>query len=289
MVNVHEKFPVGASNKTAYKTDSSDVRDVTPEEMIWYRDANKHRRKKVDEKSSSSEPSQGSIMLPVEILPKARPVSARPEQSGSGSPPRNRAGVNRARDKERDISRKGDERNSSQTGDYRDSLASRKSRESEQRERATETLGDVDEEEADRKHMAEIQGRIEARKAARDLKIARLTIRDLKESEREKPEGKKKAVNSRAAKKPSVTQTAAEAAIAQPVALTDVTPTEIFSELVAIMGTSAAVASKRICSTKRATVERRPDDAMSTLKFGASDETRPCSNEQTRDVLRGEL
>jgi len=281
MVNVHEKFPVGASNKSAYKTDGSDVRDATPEEMIRYRDANKHRRMKVDEKSSSSEPSLGSTVLPAEALPKARPVSARPEQSEGDSPPRNRAAANRAREKERDSLRKGDDRGSS---------GRHKSREPKQRERATEMKREVDEEEADRKHMAEIIGRIEARKAAGDLEIARSTIRDLKtsgsvastaphksprkESEREKPEGKKKVVSSRGAKKLPATQTAAEAALARAVASTNVVPIERFSEVIAEKGTSAAPVPKRARSTKRTTVERRPDDALSTLKFSAMDEIR---------------
>jgi len=51
MVNVHEKYPDGAVNKAAYSTDGSNVRDATEEEKVRYCDANKHCRKKVDEKS----------------------------------------------------------------------------------------------------------------------------------------------------------------------------------------------------------------------------------------------
>jgi len=166
-------------------------------------------------------------------------------------------------------------------------------------------VGDVDEDEADRNHMAEIQCRIEARKAARDLEIARSTMRDLKESgsvtsatlhkslgkkaEREKQEGKKKGVNSRVVKKPSATQTAAEATLLQSIASTDAMPTESFSEVVAIMGTTAALAPKRVRSTRRENVDRRPDDALSTLKFGALDEIQPRSTEPLGDVLGAEL
>jgi len=42
--------------------------------------------------------------------------------------------------------------------------------------------GAPDEEEADRREMSEIQGRIEARRAAKDLKVARTTIKELKSS-----------------------------------------------------------------------------------------------------------
>jgi len=66
MVNVHEKYPDGAVNKAAYSTDGSNVRDATEEEKVRYRDANKHRRKKVDEKSSSSEPSRSGTGVPAE-------------------------------------------------------------------------------------------------------------------------------------------------------------------------------------------------------------------------------
>jgi len=212
MVNIHEKFPVGASNKSAYKTDGSDVRDATPEEMIRYRDANKHRRKKVDEKSSSSEPSLSSTVLPTEALPKARPVSARPEQGEGDSSSGNRAAAHRARERISDSSRKGEDR---------DSSGKRENRGPERREKAAETVREVDEEEADRRDLAEIQGRIEARKAARVLEMARTTIKELKapgsgvsaappkpsrkDPEREKIEGEKKTARSRGAKKTPAT------------------------------------------------------------------------------------
>jgi len=285
MVNVHEKFPVGASNKSAYKTDGSDVRDATPEEMIRYRDANKHRSKKVDEKLSSSEPTLGSTVLSTEALPKARPVSARPEQIESDSSSVSRATAHRARERMIDSSRKGEDR---------DISGKREICGSERREKVAETVGEIDLEEADRRNMAEIQGRIEALKAARDLEIAHTTISELmttgngastvlhkpprKESKREKPVGKEKMVSSRGAKKLPAIQTVTEAVFQLPT-----------SEAIADMGTYAAPVTKRTRSTNHATGERRPDVALSTLKFGAMDETRPCNTEQTKDISGVEL
>jgi len=84
MVNVHGKYPEGAVNKTAYSTDGSNVRDVTEEEKVRYRDANKHQRKKpVDGKSSSSEPSQSGTALMLLDPTRARPAFAR-ETRGDG-------------------------------------------------------------------------------------------------------------------------------------------------------------------------------------------------------------
>jgi len=105
MVNVHEKYLDGAVNKAAYSTDGSNVRDATEEEKVRYRDANKHRRKKVDEKSSSSEPSASkTILLGVAVAP-ARPASARAERSIDYAPSGDRSGGNRGKDKEHDKSR----------------------------------------------------------------------------------------------------------------------------------------------------------------------------------------
>jgi len=52
-----------------------------------------------------------------------------------------------------------------------------------------------------------------------------------------------------------------EAALALPVASTDVVPIERFSKVIADIGTSAAPVPKRARSTKRATVERPPVDS----------------------------
>jgi len=78
MVNAHGKYPKGAVNKAAYSTDGSNVRDVTVEELIRYRDANRHRRKKPDEKSSSSEPAQSSTASSSVAQPKGQ------EERGEG-------------------------------------------------------------------------------------------------------------------------------------------------------------------------------------------------------------
>jgi len=65
MVNVHVKYPEGAINGAAYSTDGSNVRDATEEEKVRYRNADKHRRKGVEEKSSANEPSQNNTAAPA--------------------------------------------------------------------------------------------------------------------------------------------------------------------------------------------------------------------------------
>jgi len=82
IVNMHEKYPDGAVNKTAYSTDGTNVRDTTEEEKVRYRDANKHRRKKVDEKYLSGESRRSRNEVPAEAPPML-PLLARSGSSTS--------------------------------------------------------------------------------------------------------------------------------------------------------------------------------------------------------------
>jgi len=119
MVNVHEKYPNGTVNKAAYSTDGSNVRDAMEEEKVRYRDANKHRRKKVDEKSSSSKPSaSNTVLLTGEPTP-ARPASARAERSTGDATSGNKSGGNRVKEVERDRLRNRGEFDEAQKSDNR--------------------------------------------------------------------------------------------------------------------------------------------------------------------------
>jgi len=180
MVNVHEKYPDGAVNKAAYLTDGSNVRDATEEEKVRYRDTNKHRRKKVDEKSSSSEPSVSNTVLVAGEPTPARPASARAEQSTGNASSGDKSGGNCVKDVECDRSRNRGELEKSQKSNDRGGARAQEGRESALNRAATTSGGELDEEEADRRKMAEIQGRIKARKAAKDLEIARAMIEELK-------------------------------------------------------------------------------------------------------------
>jgi len=154
MVNVHEKYPDGA-NKAAYSSNGSNVRDATEEEKVRYRDANIHRRKKVDEKFSSSEPSASNTVLLAGATTPARPASAGAERStdnvSSGVP----SGGNRGKDKSRDSSRN---KSKNEKGDDRGGARAQETRDSSRNGTTTTLGGGPDKGEADRREMEEIQG-----------------------------------------------------------------------------------------------------------------------------------
>jgi len=305
MVNAHGKYPDGAANKAAYTTDGSDVRDATAEEMIRYREANKHRRKKVDEKSTSSEPSLSSTVLLTGAPPQARPASVRAERGAGNASSGDRSEGNRVMDKERDSSRKRGENAITQKSDDRESTRAQESREPEQNRTASTLYGKPDEAEADRREMAKIQGRIEARKAAKDLEVARATIKELKSSrggaplappkpsrratERDKGEGEKKTGTTRGTKKALATQTISEVVIAETASLDNATLSPPVPELVATEEVPVSLEPTRGRLNMRTTVERHGDDALSTLKFGAIGETCAHPTSSTDDMSSAEL
>jgi len=129
MVNVHEKYPDGAVNKAAYLTDGSNVHDATEEEKVRYRDANKHRPKKVDEKSSFSEPSVSNTVLLTGAPRPAWPASVHAEQSTGNAFPGDRSEGNRVKDKERNSSRTREEIEKTRKDDDRESAHVQESRE----------------------------------------------------------------------------------------------------------------------------------------------------------------
>jgi len=244
MVNVHEKYPDGAVNKAAYSTDGSNVRDATEEEKVRYRNANKHRRKKVDEKSSSSEPSASNTVFLEGATAPARYASARAERStdnvSSGGP----SGGNPRKDKSRDKSRN---KSNNEKGDDRGGARAQETRDSS-RNRTTTTLGGgPDEEKADRREMEEILGRIEARRVTRNLELARATIKELKSSMTSAPVVPPK--TSRKATQRSKGKGEKETGITR--------------------GANKTLANP----VTRELVDSRGDDAISTLKFVAIEET----------------
>jgi len=68
-----------------------------------------------------------------------------------------------------------------------------------------------------------------------------------------------------------------------------VVPIERSSEVTTSKGIPVAPAPKRARSSKCTTLERQPDDALSTLKFSAIDETWPSNTERTGDMSEVEL
>jgi len=161
-----------------------------------------------------------------------------------------------------------------------------------------------DEDEVDWRNMAEIQGRIEARKAVKDLEVARTTMSQLKaasdaasaakvkpnrgETERDKTEGEKKTGTRKGAKKGSSTPSALESVGVSPVGpVSVVTGPEV--ERPAAESTADATNQKRPRSGKRANVDRHMDEALSTLKFTGIVEAPPTHVESAKGALDVEL
>jgi len=298
MVNVHEKYPDGAVNKAAYSTDGSNVRDATEEKKTRYRDANKHRRKKVDEKSSSSEPSHSGSVAQSVALSKARPASTRPDRGGGDASSAERSGASK-RTKERECPGGGDKPGSMHASSDRDSSRPEGRHEPRTPVGATRGEGEADEEELDRRNLAEIQGRIEARSAAKDLETARAMILQLQLSgvanlavatslTREgkvgdKRDKEKKSGSTRGSTKVPSTSPATETA-----ALESARPVDLVG-LAPVGNLTSATEAKKSRAGKRATGERRPDDALSTLKFSAIAESRSHADEGAGNALEVEL
>jgi len=259
MVNVHEKYPDGAVNKAAYSTDGSNVRDATEEEKVRYRDANKHSRKKVDEKSSSSEPSASTSGLVGVATAPARPASARAKRSTDNASSGDRGGGNRGKDKERDKSR--DSSRNKGESEKSDDCAGARAQETcdpTRNKTATALVGAPDEEEADRREMAEIQGRIQARRVAKNLEVGRATIKELKSSTSGAPVVPSK--TSRRATQRSKGEGEKEPGIARE--------------------TNKSLAKP----VSRGLTDSRGDDPLSTLKFIAIEKTVASHNSSTDDM-----
>jgi len=191
MVNVHGKYTDNAINNTAYRTDGSDDRDATAEEKLRYLDANKHKRKKGTGAVSSAEPSTSETTGDAGAPAKSHPVSSRGEQSVWDPSSGDRGRSDSRSEEGRGRTEKHDVRGSSGKSSDRGSSRKTGSHNSDRRTKVTEVDQGIDNEEADQRMMIEIRDRIEARKIARDLEIARATIEELKASENKKDADKK--------------------------------------------------------------------------------------------------
>jgi len=207
MVNVHGKYTDNAINNTAYRSDGSDVRDATAEEKLRYLDANKHKRKKVTSTVASAGISKSKTAVDAEIPVQSHPIPPRGEQSTRDMSSGDRSRSDSRSERGRDRIDRNDDRGSSGKSSDRGSSRKVESYKSERRAKATEEEGGNDNDEEDQRMMMEIRDRIEARKAARDLEMARSTIEELKASKTKK-DAEKKAGAKRGSKKASATQSA---------------------------------------------------------------------------------
>jgi len=274
MVNAHEKCPEGVFLKAAYS----------------------HIR-------------QGRIFDRIcegAAHPKARPASAREERGDGDASSGDRSGANRGEKKGRESSNIGGEHGSASKRDDRESSHGRSDRESRRSERRTAIEVEPDEKEVDRRKMAEIQSRIKARKAAKNLDLARATIADLKPAKKssttatektatkkvpdqDKTEGEKRARTSRGTKKATASQSITGSADTEPVASAVAVPHNPTPKSTANQEPTVGADPYRGRVNRRAGAKRRGDDALATLKFSAIADAGLHLTEPTEDVSNTKL
>jgi len=184
MVNTHKKFPVDLKNNTYYAADGSDLRDATGEEIEKYRLAASHKRRK-PEVGASSEMSVSATAVSKETKGKADLTPKRDATRRREESPRNRdrhdvsqsrddgkGGRTASRNSRKDREKVRDTRGRSD-GEKRRSEKTRDTRQSDRDEKAGGDNEEVDEDERDRREMAEIRHRMKERKAAKASTIGR--------------------------------------------------------------------------------------------------------------------
>jgi len=268
MVIVHGKYTDNAINNTAYRTDGSDVRDATAEEKLRYLDANKHKRKKATSAVSSVEPSTSETTGDDGAPAKSHPVSSRGEQNVR-DPSSGDCGRSDSRsEKGRGRTDKHDERGSPGKSSDRGSARKTGSHNFDRRTKVTEVDEGIDNEEADQRMMIEIRDRIEARKIARDLKIARATIEQIKASKNKKDTDKKAGAR-RGSKKFIASQSATGVIPTEPVVSVGAVTRKSTPEPTVTKGTAVMVVPVRGRGSNQPATEVREDGALSTLKFSS--------------------
>jgi len=166
LVNTHKLYPVSIKHNATYLPLKSDLRAATVEEILKYKDANKHGRKRAAESTSTGQ------------------VSA----SGTATEPEGLAGTSGEREVRRE---KSDAKPAGEKGGKRDSERAIKVREpKELREDAGREAARIAKETADEKDAAEdeadhqeylvLQNKMEARRLAREIKVAHDTLASLR-------------------------------------------------------------------------------------------------------------
>jgi len=181
MINTHRKFSVEAKHNTYYAADGSDLRDATDEEIEKYRLAAMHKRRKPESPGEKSESTTRVIDDRNSDMARATKDE---EKRRSGYSSHGRDANRRAQDKEisakseRPISR--DSRRGHDTDDRksnRDHTARRGSgdsvggRSTERDKKTKSTTGEEDDEERDRRKLAEIIKRMEDKKATKGSEV----------------------------------------------------------------------------------------------------------------------
>jgi len=176
-VNTYRKYPVDVRHNTYYAADGSDLRDATEEELEKYRLAAAHKKRKPESR----------VGVPPWYLMPGR--TTRPPRGGQSA--RGRDTEWRPRDKESKDERERTSSRGSKGGraahtreHSRDDATlkvgegSDRGRSSEREKKSRNSIEDVDEDEPDRRKMAEIVRRMEDRAATKESDVVRKTAAD---------------------------------------------------------------------------------------------------------------
>jgi len=192
MVNTHHKFPVDAKHNAYYAADGSDLREATDEEITKYQLAAAHKRKKPDADVTTDRSGGTTVVIPEAKRDDDRTSQRDADRHRKGSPrgvvrkrdshnreAQGKGGRTSSRDSRSD--KDGTHREHSRTDSKRrDGGGATGNRPSEREEKKRDTSEEIDEDERDRRQMADIQRGMEERKIAKELERARAIAKDLK-------------------------------------------------------------------------------------------------------------
>jgi len=189
MVNTHLKYPVDARHNTYYAADGSNLRNAAEEEIEKYRLAATHKRRKPE---SSCDKSESATMVPEVRKGDENRVHKMDEEGRDGHSSHDRDAERRPRNK--DLKSDKDRTSSRGSRRGRDDGPRDKSRKKTTRKSGTErSIGghsskrdqksrvksdEIDEDERDRRKVAEIMRRMEDRKATKNSDVARRAVTD---------------------------------------------------------------------------------------------------------------
>jgi len=168
LVNTHDQYPISIKHNATYLPLKADRRPATAEEILKYKDANKHGRKRAVETASKGKASvSGTALVPEGSAGKGKRCEPR-RVKGEPAP-----AVDQGGKKERGQASKG--RDEKRTGSRKDS-----SHDETRKARETADEKDLADDEADKREYAALKNKMEVRRIAREIQTAHDTLASLR-------------------------------------------------------------------------------------------------------------
>jgi len=166
LVNTHDLYPVSIKHNATYLPLKSDLRPATAEEVLKYKDANKHGRKRTPGAVLTGEATASGTTLESEVV----------------AGPSKEHGTQKTKEELPSTSEKGGKRDRGRVTKTREDKEPREDAGREDARKAKETADEKDaaEDEADKKEYLVLQNKMEARRLAREIKTARDTLASLR-------------------------------------------------------------------------------------------------------------